>query len=275
MEIINAIQILQILETNSFPIKIFGNDFNIYYAKTIFNYQPPFVDVINEMIGNKIYQSWGINVPKMCVLTIDNDLLQNFIKTSGMKTLYSKYNSNKLFFVGFQEIEDQTELDCHSLSMNNKNDYNKFNNPIDFLNIAFCDIWLGNRDRRISNPNILIAQEGKKLSFFAIDHTQLFAHQQTYKSLNLSQMDFDRNNMLITSDLFKKICTFADQVVISKYSSTIIDCINNTNDNIANFFSDIPSDIGFSLKGRKKVISILADEDRNKRIAESFKSFIK
>src|SRR5690606_111996 len=117
MNSINAIQILEILETNSFPIKVLGKDLEIYFAKTFLNYNPPFTDVINEIIGNKIYKSWGINVPEMRIITISNNLLQNYIKTSGKQSKYSKFDSDKLFFIGFKEIEDQTELDCHTLAL--------------------------------------------------------------------------------------------------------------------------------------------------------------
>src|SRR5690606_27853888 len=120
--------------------------------------------------------------------------------------------------------------------------------------------------------NLLLVQKHSKLSFFAIDHTQLFAYQSSYKSLNISLMDFERNNMLITSNLFKKICTFADRLVISEYSSTIIDYINNTIQQLPELFDDIPSTVGLSAKGRRRVIEILSDESRNNKIAESFKN---
>lgn len=63
MEVVNAIQIIEILETNSIPIKILGDDTEIYYAKTIFKTHPPLEDIINELIGNEVYRSWGIKVP--------------------------------------------------------------------------------------------------------------------------------------------------------------------------------------------------------------------
>lgn len=273
METIQAIQIIAILQTNSFPLKVLGSDAEIYYAKTIFQYSPPYQDVINEILGNRIYNEWGIKVPEMCIITIPNQLLQSFTKKNNIKSKYENFDTDRLFFIGFKEVQNQTELDCHNLNIS-KTEVKKYANITDFINISFCDLWLGNKDRRIKNPNILIAQEAQGFNFYAIDHTQLFAYQSSYKSLNIHGLDFERNNMLIASDLFKKICKFTDQRIIKKYSSTILDCINNTVEKLDDIFNDFPNEVGFSKKGKSKVKEVLSNEDRNKRIADNFKDFM-
>ena len=78
MQVINAVQIIDILGTNSIPIKVLAEDAEIYFAKTIFKTHPPLEDIINELIGNFIYSSWGIRVPEINVIKIENELLFKF-----------------------------------------------------------------------------------------------------------------------------------------------------------------------------------------------------
>lgn len=267
MEIVNAVQILEILETNSVPIKILAEDTDIYYAKTIFKTHPPLEDIINELIGNIIYSSWGIKVPEINIIKIENQLLKSYISENNITTKYSLYNIEELFVIGSKEIENQTELDVHNLTISSKNDFNKFSNPYRFLDIAFCDIWLANKDRRINNSNLLLIENNFKLDFVAIDHTQLFSNQNNYKGLRIPIMDSDISNMLISSDFTKKICKFADKEIISNFSNRIIEKIGVTLNILPDKLNSLPSEIGLSNAGKKKIIEILQNEERINRIA--------
>ncbi|EHO08946.1 hypothetical protein HMPREF9714_02115 [Myroides odoratimimus CCUG 12901] len=275
MEVIGAIQILEILETNSIPIKILGTDADIYYAKTIFKIHPPLEDIINELIGNEVYKIWGIKVPEIKIIKIENRLLQEYLITNNMISKYSQFDIEELFVIGSKEINSQTELDYHNLVLSNKNDFNQYLDPYKFLDIAFCDVWLANRDRRINNPNLLLVEDQGKIDFVAIDHTQLFGNQTNYKGLKINVMDVSLVNMLIASKFTKKICNFAENEVLSKFNSRIIEKINTTLVVLPEVLDSLPSKVGLSKAGKLKIIEILSNQERNTRISNILNKLLK
>lgn len=273
MEVVNAIQIIEILETNSIPIKILGDDTDIYYAKTIFKTHPPLEDIINELIGNEVYRSWGVKVPEIKIITIENRLLQEYLIANNITSKYSQFDIEQLFVIGSKEIESQTELDYHNLILSNKNDFKKYLDPYRFLDIALCDVWLANKDRRINNPNLLLVEEQGKIDFVAIDHTQLFANQSNYKGLQINVMDVGFANMLIASKFTKKICNFAENEVLSKFNSRIIEKMDTTLKTLPNVLDNLPPQIGLSKAGRHKIIEILSNQQRNTRISNILNNY--
>ncbi|MDM1517111.1 hypothetical protein HX089_12010 [Myroides odoratimimus] len=275
MEVIGAIQILEILETNSIPIKILGADTDIYYAKTIFKTHPPLEDIINELIGNEVYKSWGIRVPDIKIIKIENKLLQEFLIANNIISKYSQFDIEELFIIGSKEIHNQTELDYHNLVLSNKNDFNQYLDPYKFLDIAFCDVWLANRGRRINNPNLLLVEDQGKIDFVAIDHTQLFGNQTNYKGLKINVMDVSLVNMLIASKFTKKICNFAENEVLSKFNSRIIEKINTTLVVLPEVLDSLPSKVGLSKAGKLKIIEILSNQERNTRISNILNKLLK
>lgn len=275
MEVIGAIQILEILETNSIPIKILGTDADIYYAKTIFKTHPPLEDIINELIGNQVYKIWGIKVPEIKIIKIENRLLQEYLITNNMISKYSQFDIEELFVIGSKEINSQTELDYHNLVLSNKNDFNQYLDPYKFLDIAFCDVWLANRDRRINNPNLLLVEDQGKIDFVAIDHTQLFGNQTNYKGLKINVMDVSLVNMLIASKFTKKICNFAENEVLSKFNIRIIEKINTTLVVLPEVLDSLPSKVGLSKAGKLKIIEILSNQERNTRISNILNKLLK
>lgn len=275
MEVIGAIQILEILETNSIPIKILGTDADIYYAKTIFKIHPPLEDIINELIGNQVYKIWGIKVPEIKIIKIENRLLQEYLIANNMISKYSQFDIEELFVIGSKEINSQTELDYHNLVLSNKNDFNQYLDPYKFLDIAFCDVWLANRDRRINNPNLLLVEDQGKIDFVAIDHTQLFGNQTNYKGLKINVMDVSLVNMLIASKFTKKICNFAENEVLSKFNIRIIEKINTTLVVLPEVLDSLPSKVGLSKAGKLKIIEILSNQERNTRISNILNKLLK
>lgn len=267
MQVINAIQIISILSTNSIPIKILAEDTDIYFAKTIFKTHPPLEDIINELIGNFIYRSWGIQVPEINIIKIENELLQLFIADNNLISKYSDYNIEDLFVIGIKEIANQIDVDIHNLTIKNKSDFKKFINPYRFLDIAFCDLWLGNKDRTVNNTNLLLVKNQRKLDFVAIDHTQLFANQSNYKGLRIPVMDIDLSSMLITSNFTKKICSFAEREILSTYNYHILEKIDVTLNVLPVFLEELPSEIGLSKAGKNKIIEVLANKERNNRVS--------
>lgn len=271
MEQREVIQILEILQTNSTPIKVLCDDGAVYYIKTCFLKQPPLVDIINEFIGNYIYSTWDIIVPEMCVIKIDKELILDYLKKNNISSIYSRFDKN-LFFIGSKEITGQYyEVDKYLLENYNKNDLKKFKDPSTIIDISTCDIWLGNKDRRINNPNLLMKNVGSQIDIVAIDHTELFGNQENYKSLSLAIMDIDKGNMLISSTLCKNVCRFVSKEEFDKLNLKYLSCIEKSLDGISNLFVDLPSEIGLSKKGKEQIINILGHASRNEKIASIYK----
>lgn len=275
MRELRVIQVLEVLKTNSEPLLVLCEDGLLYYAKTTFRTHPPFVDVINEIIGNYICKCWGINTPDICVLHIDSKLLKGFIDKNNIDCIYKKYNINELFFIGFKAIDSVTEVSELTLNAHNRNDLKRYSKPVDFLNIAFLDVWLGNNDRRITNPNLLLSQNTNGLDLFAIDHTQLFGNQDVYKALSLPIMDISQDKMLIGTELVNKICKFVGNSTTSRLCNSIQDNMGITLKGLPDFLDNMPRPIGLSKKGKDRIYNVLSDKERNGRIVNSFKNRLK
>lgn len=274
MEQREVIQILEILQTNSTPIKVLCDDGAIYYVKTCFLKQPPLVDIINEFIGNYIYRTWDIIVPEMCLIKIDNGLILDYLKNNNITSIYSRFDQN-LFFIGSKEINGQYyEVDKYLLENYSKNDLKKFKDPSTIIDISTCDIWLGNKDRRLNNPNLLMKDVGSQIDVIAFDHTQLFGNQESYKSLSLAIMDMDKSNMLISSALCKNVCRFVSKEVFDNLNLKYLSCIEKSLDGISNLFVDLPSEIGLSKKGKERIINLLGNASRNEKITSIYKSLL-
>lgn len=274
MEQREVIQILEILQTNSTPIKVLCDNGAVYYIKTCFLKQPPLVDIINEFIGHYFYRSWDILVPEMCLIKIDRELIINYSENNNITTKYSQFEQ-ELFFIGSKEIGGQYyEVDKYLLENYNKNDLKKFKDPTTIIDISTCDIWLGNKDRRINNPNLLMKNVGSQIDVIAFDHTQLFGNQEYYKALSLAIMDIDKGNMLISSALCKNVCRFVSKEEFDKLNLKYLSCIEKSLDGISNLFVDLPSEIGLSKKGKERIINILGHASRNEKIASIYKSLL-
>lgn len=267
-------QILEILKTNSTPIKVLCDDGLVYYIKTCFNTNPPLVDIINEFVGNYVYKTWEINVPEICLVKMDSNILLDYVAEHNLNCRYSAQNLNNLFFIGSKEISEQLEVEPHLLGAYTRQQVNKLKEKSKIIDIATCDIWIANKDRRISNPNLLMNKNGLKFDFIAIDHTQLFGDQSDYKGLKIALMEIDKSNMLISSGLVKSIGKFISPNVYKDLQIKYANNIQNTIDGMSTFFINLPSEIGLSKKGKERIINVLSNKERNEKIVALYKSFI-
>lgn len=176
---IEAVQIIEQKRTNSVPFLVLCSDGELYIGKTMFKRHPPFEDLINEILCVYFLELMGVKTIKPALIKIPQEVFESF-KLEG-KDYDQRYNNLKfdnLTFFGSLFKTSSTELELYNNKFKNKHEYNKFQNPIDFLKIGVFDYWIGNMDRRGSNPNILISHtDDGKFEFLPIDHTQAFAYQ--------------------------------------------------------------------------------------------------
>lgn len=273
---LNAVKIHECYQTNSTPLRVECEDGSQYIVKTVFNKNPPLVDLINEVFCNYLLQLWKIPVPPQALISIDNQLIEYFVEEGKyIDKRYHNYDTYVPRFFGTSYIDSVVELDIFNSNLKDKRDYNKYTNPIDFIKIAVFDKWIGNMDRRKGNPNLLISASADGFTFIPIDHTQAFAYQYSYKDLKVAIMDRADNNSIMLTPMFKSICNFVGTNELKDLSAQILSSINYTLEHIDHVFDCIPKHFGLSKAGKQKIKEILSDKERNKTISSIYLGYCK
>src|SRR5690606_36194884 len=169
---LKAVQILKQVNSNSVPLELMATDGEIYFAKTLFKYHPPYEDLINEVLCHYLLKAWGIYVPEAAIITIRKEVLTSFAHDNIVDKTYLEFDIEKLHFFGTKKLEDVTEFNKENLFIKNKRDFNKISNPLDAIKIAVFDNWIANKDRLVSNPNLLLQEVGDDFRFVPIDNVQ-------------------------------------------------------------------------------------------------------
>jgi hypothetical protein len=273
---LSAVKILECYGTNSMPLQVLCDDNEIYVVKTMFKTHPPFEDLINETLCNYFFQCWDIPVPEPAIIKFDNILIeQHLAEGNTINKKYRDFKFNNHYFFGTKFLQSTTEIDLYNLSLKDKRDYKKYQNPLDLIKIGVFDKWIANMDRRFDNPNILIDTSIEKFRFIPIDNTQAFACQNDYKALKLAVMDTVNNKSILNTPITKSICSFADPKKFSNLDKEITANIENTIDLIEPIFENIPSDFGLSKKGKAKIKEILSNKERNKSVSNFYINHLK
>lgn len=274
LKTLNAVKILNDVQSNSVPLEILADDGDIYFVKTIFKNQPPLEDLINETICHYLFGAWNIIVPAAAIVKISKDALDAYKN----KTLDKRYLNNdieKLFFFGSRKLENVTEYNKENLFIKDKNQFKKFENPLDFIKIAVFDNWIANKDRRTINPNLMLQALDQKFRIVPIDNVQCFACQSNYKGLSKAVMNIFPTSTLIVSDMLKSICNFADSNIITNLEKTILEDMNRSLSSLDDIFNQIPSEFGLSKAGKGKIRDVLSDKIRNSRLSRLYLSYQK
>jgi hypothetical protein len=276
IQIVKAVQIIECYGTNSIPLKVLCDDNEVYIVKTMFKTHGPFEDLINETLCNYFLQCWNIPVPEQAIVVFDDILVEQFLLEN--KTINKKYINFKFdnhFFYGTKFLPYATEIDLYNITLKDKHDYNKYENPIDLIKIGAFDKWIANMDRRIDNPNILIDNTGKKFRLIPIDHTQSFANQTDYKNFKIAIMDTVNNKSILNSPITKSISNFANSKKYSNLANESTGNIDNTIAYIDAIFENIPSEFGLSKQGKDKIKEILSNQTRNQDVSRLYLNYSK
>ncbi len=269
---ITAVQIIEQKGTNSIPFLVLCDDGDLYVAKTMFKKHPPYEDLINEILSVYFLELMNVRTIKPAIIKIPQDVFNSALQEG--KQFDERYNSlsfdNSFFFGSFQQPYT-TEVEVYNTILKNKHDFNKYSNPMDFIKIGIFDYWIANMDRRGSNPNILLNQtENGTFEFLPIDHTQAFAYQCDYKSLRLALMSSLHTKSILKTNMSKSIISFASRELIANFHKDILIDFGNVIDNIDFVFEQVPPQFGLSKKGRKKIVEILSNAERNKIVSKIY-----
>jgi hypothetical protein len=237
----------------------------------MFKKHPPIEDLINEILSNYFFQCWDIPVPEQALVIFDDILIEQYLlENTTISKKYIDFKFDNHYFYGSKFLPNTTEVDLYNITLKNKHDYNKYQNPIDLIKIGVFDKWIANMDRRFNNPNILVDNSGVKFKFIPIDNTQSFANQNDYKNLKLALMDTFNNKSILSSPITKSISSFANSKKYSNLANEIIGNIEKSIDLIDPIFENIPSEFGLSKQGKNKIKEILSNNTRNNIISRFY-----
>jgi hypothetical protein len=270
LQSINAIKILKQEQTEgSAPLLVLCEDTDLYYAKsTIIN--PPRVELINEIICYYFALCWKINIPSISIINIGQEVARNFSKDGGVfEKRYREEHFNFPFF-GSKMIAPTIELEQYFNGLERKTDIKKFIDPLDLIKIGVFDIWVGNKDRKPQNPNILLSVERDKIQFFAIDHTAAFCFLSDYMKVTDALLRFDESFRILRIPLVKSISKFVDSKKLESLKENILACMETSINNIDFIFEQVPAQYGFSKRSKNYLKMFFSDRLRNERVAKSY-----
>jgi hypothetical protein len=270
-----AIEIIKFHSTEgSAPIEVKTADNDLYICKSTSKLIPR-VEIINEVICHGLLQEWDLILPESSIITIEQQLIDNFIvEGNPLNPRYSKTNFNDELFFGSKRIVDSTELVNNAVQMK-PSDFRNFSNPLDIIKIASFDFWVGNKDRKPQNTNIIIStNDDGFFNFIPIDHTAAFAYLTDYGQVRNVMLEIVGNNSILSLGIIKSIIKHSKPKEIDALKSEILNNINRSIKVIDEVFAMVPKEWGFSNKSKAHLKTFLADEDRNKHIAAKFFNFV-
>lgn len=261
----------------SAPLLVLANDGNAYYCKTT-TYGVPSIELINEVIVNKICTCWGLKVPEVALVKISQETINHYLADGGqpLSKRYDRTNFSEAFFFGSQKYSPATELESYFEGVAGKVELRKFNRPLDLIKIGVLDLWIGNRDRKTENPNILLTTaDGEKFDIQPIDHTAAFCNCTNYQQINPTFLFLEGKFRILTSPIIRSIAKFVPPTELAGLQLEIREAIRTTIESFDDIFECIPPQWGFSKKAKAHLKEVLSNKARNDEIEKSYMNYLK
>ncbi len=268
-----AIKILSFKTTEgSAPIEVLCDDDEIYFAKTTNYSTEPHTDLICEILGIYYARIWGLKTAESCLIDIPLDIVEDYLKENEilLPKRYSKTKFDEIQFFGVKLIPNAFETDSYINGLNSLKEFNLFNSPLDLIKIGILDSWLGNKDRKPNNPNILLSTNEGKIDFFPIDFAACFGYAHKLKILKPFNLDLEGHYSILNSGFAISVLKMAKNKVLLELSKEISIFISNSIKSSNQIFDLIPKSWGFSKDAKKNTIFVLSDSERNKKVENSF-----
>lgn len=265
MEVIKAILILdEILTTGHSPLKILGNDGNIYITKTR-KHTTEDSEIISEFICNFLCSKWEIYTPECVLVNVSTELINDSSLSKRHKPQYYK----DYYCFGSKYMDNVSELELQDLSLSKANK-NLFFDLNQFLKIGLFDLWIVNVDRKPSNLNLLKKiRFDDKYDYYAIDHAYAF-DTLLYDQLSAELM-LSYNESILYSDFAKMIYNGIDEIgFIDIYKSYFSRSIAACEEGLDQYISLISNYFDLEPKHYDNLKSFLFNEYRNGTIFDDF-----
>lgn len=260
----------------SSPLLVLADDGEPYFAKTTIS-QLPLVEVINEVLAGYFAQCWSLAVPPFALVHISQSLVNHYRNEKVL--LSSRYNTcafDEQIFFGSRLVSCQVEIDDYFSGPYHQSQMHYFNNPLDLLKIGVFDQWIGNFDRKPDNLNVLLAESSNGLlAFSPIDHTAAFGYASNHREVRDELLYRESKKWLLSHDFVRAIAKFTPPEAISDLQANILTGMEVALDTMDFVFEQIPKSWGFSEKARNHLKGFLGNQERNRRIASIYLSYLK
>ncbi len=264
----------EVTTKGSGPLRVLGVDGNIYYAKsTDYNTNH---ELINEIICSYLTEIWGLKTPEIVLLKFSSNIIKKYLDSG--KVFSSRYKVEKFenLFFGSQAIQNQTEIEVYFRSIPSKKEFKLFGSPLDIIKISVFDMWIGNKDRKPENPNILLSVDDNLMfNFVPIDHAAAFGYVSNYNNLRTIELFLEEKYRIINVAFKNSIVKFANNSDIVALEHEILEHIENCLLNLDFIFDQIPSNWGLSKKSKKRIKEVLSDKTRNIETSKSYIPYMK
>jgi hypothetical protein len=259
----------------SSPLLVLADDGKTYFAKTTTT-NVPCIEIINELFCAYMAKCWGLKVPDFALVHIDNIVVENYEKENGKLSNRYKPDSflNKEFFGSEQKVP-AIELEKYIGKLNRKSELKQYNSPLDLIKIGVFDLWIGNKDRKPDNLNILVGGSNEKFDFHPIDHAASFAYCQDYKQVTDIFLFMEDRYLILSIPLVRSITNFASNASVKNLKNEILNGMDFTLQSLDFIFEQVPTSWGFSKRAKLHLKNFLSDKVRNERIASRYLSYLK
>jgi hypothetical protein len=266
---ITAIKILREMGTEgSSPLLVMDSNQNEYYAKTT-QLVAPRNEIINEIICGYALKCWDICVPEIYLIKIPFELVEQFNNEKPISNRYTNNHFHNTLFFGSKK-EDNVVDALDFLPGITKPQFKLFHQSQDLLKIGVFDLWVGNKDRKPTNPNLLLKATPVGFDFCAIDHTAAFAYINNYLDIRDIMLTMDVSFSILGTQLARNVKQYLTQRIIRNLNQDILYGMDSFIRNYDTIVENVPNNWGFSKKAKAHLKTLLSNEERNNRIANSF-----
>lgn len=266
---VNTFKFISEAKTKNAPVQFLCNDMNLYHAKYI-QAENEYDCLVYEWFCNRLAHLVGIPVPEIALVKITNASFQPEDFRNGGNRLYIK---PECVCFGTLEIGPHDMLN-QQFRIRTKTQFLQYSNSYDLVKTAIFDMHTANRDRWEENFNLLIKRTDRK-KLIAIDHYDTFGglHQLARFEPNLPA---DINATVIRSEFFFSLLKFMDlQIILDTIDEYVYLCQTPAIQLVSNeIFEQVPESWQLSAGLKKRMESLLMNEERLLNIAEKVKAFI-
>ena len=254
----------KIYETGARPLLVTCDDVNDWVCK----HDNP-NKLVNEIIGSKFAEIWGIYTPEICLIEIPDEHVPQQPGRYLQIANFRKLCFGSRFLQNCKEIDESSLLMFKDKSFTSKVAYKQ-----DFLKIALYDIWLSNEDRNNNNSNLIIDFSNPKNHKFCV-----FDHGEIFNSGNLKYglCQITEDDSIIKTDLAAIL--FKKGTKLTKTVNNIIEsfylCASECEKALTDIISLIPPQWGIDIEVLEQNLRAeLFNEKWLKDCETSFRSFI-
>lgn len=246
------------------PLLVITDDNEQYVAKSGKSHNPP-ITLTNEILCSFFLRIWGIPTPEIALIKVKPGIIDFQLSSVNRLHFYED-----LCF-GSKFIEEPIE-NINIFEVKTRAQYQRIENPTDFLWIALFDIWVENEDRKPSNPNLIFSNQNdtKGLTIYAIDHAYTFLTQR-YTHLNpewgVSQSD---NDSILYSEIGKNLRQRVKTKEKKQYYEGFMKKIKDCQKNYFKILRNIPPELGLTGCDAIFLMRFLFDKNRNLAVFDDF-----